>query len=270
MSRTPRSARSAQGTVHSHRGVLSDPGKGIGRYLVHSILMHLALVIASLAAWAGSEPPPPLAPDAFFVSAVVLPKADDLPDKPTRAPKPKPGDTGTKVEPPPKPNEMVLPEKEAPKTKGPEPKKKEPPPKKDEPKPKKKSRADLLATLGDVSDKDRFATDLDGDADAKPTALDPRFGKKMSKYDRTVHDRVKDKWQPGVALVNQITQGVTTVVSFTIKENGSIADIAVADGSGNYAYDMSCAVAVQKVGRLPPPPRAPWPVSILFRPEERK
>lgn len=266
MSRTP---RSAQGTSHAHKGVLSDPGKGIGRYLVHSVLMHAALMVASLVAWAGSEPPPPLAPEAFFVSAVVLPKADDLPDKPTRAPKPTPGDAGTKVEPPPKPNEMVLPEKEAPKKKGPEPKKKKSPPEKEEPKPKK-SRADLLATMGDISDQDRFATDLDGDADAKPTALDPRFGKKMSKYDRTVHDRVKDKWQPGVALVNQIKQGMTAVVSFTVKENGSIADIAVADGSGNYAYDMSCAVAVQKVGRLPPPPRAPWSVSILFRPEERK
>ncbi len=262
--------RSARGSVSpTHRGVLADPGPGLGRYLLHSVLMHAALVVVSLVAWVRAEPPPPLAPDAFFVSAVVLPKADGLPDKPTRAPKPTPGETGTKEEPPPKPNEMVLPEKEAPKKKGPEETKPEPK-KEKEPEPPKKSRADLLATVGDISDQDRFATDVDGDADAKPTALDPRFGKKMSKYDRTVHDRVKDKWQPGLALVDQVTEGVTTVVSFTIEESGAIADIAIAEGSGNYAYDMSCAVAVQKVGRLPPPPRGPWPVSILFRPEERK
>ena len=199
----------------------------------------------------------------------MLPKAEGLPDKPTRAPKPTPGESGTKEAPPPKPNEMVLPEEKAPEKKG-EPEKKPEPKKKEEPEPKKKSRAELLSTVGDISDEDRFATDVDGDADATPTALDSRFGKKMSKYDRTVHDRVKDKWQPGLALVNQVTEGVTTVVSFTIEENGGIADIAVTDGSGNYAYDMSCAVAVQKVGRLPPPPRSPWPVSILFRPEERK
>jgi len=267
LSRTPRSARAT--ATGAYRGVLADPGKGIGRYLVHSTLMHAALVVGSLFAWAQSAAPPPLAPDAFFVSAVVLPKADDLPDRPTRAPKPAPGESGTKQAPPPKPNEMVLPEKEAPKEKGKEPKKEEPP-EKEEPTPKAKSRAELLATVGDVSDQDRFATDVDGDADAKPSALDSRFGKRMSKYDRTVHDRVKGKWQPGLALANQVAEGVNTVVSFTINENGSISDIALAEGSGNYAFDMSCAVAVQKVGTLPAPPRAPWPVSILFRPEEKK
>ncbi|MCO4772230.1 MAG: TonB family protein [Deltaproteobacteria bacterium] len=266
MSRAPRSAKAA---AAAYKGILSDPGPGIGRYLVHSTLLHGALVVASLLAWAASDPPPPpLAPDAFYVSAVVLPKAQDLPDKPTRAPRPAPGKSGETKAAPPKPNQMVLPDQKKPEEKGPEEPKKEP--KKEEPKPRKKSRADLLSSVGDVSDEDRFATDVDGDADAKPTALDARFGQKMSKYDRTVHDRVKTKWQPGLALAQQVSDGVSTVVSFTIKENGAIADIALADGSGNYAFDMSCAVAVQKVGKLPPPPRAPWPVSILFRPEERQ
>ncbi len=267
MSLAPRSARAR--SAGAYKGVLVDPGEGIGRYLMHSGLMHAALVVLGGVAWANSDPPPPpLAPDAFFVSAVVLPKADDLPDKPTRAPRPDPGKAGTKEVPPPKPKEMVLEKKSAEKERGKEEKK--PEEKKQEPKEPKKSRAELLASVGDVSDQDRFATDVDGDADAKPTALDARFGQKMSKYDRTVHDRVKSKWQPGLALVNQVNEGVSTIVTFTIKENGAIADIAVAEGSGNYAYDMSCAVAVQKVGKLPPPPRAPWPVSILFRPEERK
>jgi len=268
--KAPRSARGRR-SESTYRGILADPGPGLGRYLVHSGLLHGALVAVSLLAWARSEPPPPMVPDAYYVSAVVLPKAQDLPDKPTRAPRATPGDSGTKEQPPPKPNEMVLQEEKEPKDKGPEEPKKEPEKEKEpEPKPKK-SRADLLANLdADVSDQDRFATDVDGEEGAKPTALDARFGQKMSKYDRLVHDRVKGKWQPGLALVNQVSDGVSTVVTFTIKENGSIADIALGEGSGNYAFDMSCAVAVQKVGKLPAPPRAPWPVSILFRPEERQ
>ncbi len=270
MSKAPRSAR-RRGEAHAYKGVLANPGPSFGRYLVHSGLLHAALVVSGLVAWAKSDPPPPMVPEAYYVSAVVLPKAQDLPDKPTRAPRPTPGESGTKEQPPPKPNEMVLQEEKAPKEKGPEEPKKEPEKKKEpEPKPTK-SRADLLANLdADVSDQDRFATDVDGDEDAKPTALDPRFGQKMSRYDRLVHDRVKEKWQPGLALVNQVSDGVSTVVTFTIEENGGIADIALGQGSGNYAYDMSCAVAVQKVGKLPAPPRAPWPVSILFRPEEKQ
>lgn len=272
MSRAPRSARQERGLEHLYRGILRDPGQGLGRYLVHSLLLHGGLVVALLVGWAQSDPPEPMVPpDAYFVSAVVLPKAKDLPDKPTYVPKKDPGQAGKKETPPPKPDEMVLPDKDEPKDEGPEdptpPKKEE---KTEEPTPPKKSRKDLLAEIGDPSDEETFATDVDGDEDAKPTALDPRFGQKMSRYDREIHDRVKERWQPGLAVLNQVSDEVSTLLSFTITETGAIEDMKIDQGSGNYSFDMSCAAALQRVGKLPPPPRAPWPVSIWFRPDEKR
>ena len=254
----------------AYRGVLADAGTDLGRPLIHSALLHAALLALMLFGWSMSDDPPPLLkPDAFYVSAVVLPRAQAMPDKATRVVKPPPGEAGEKPTPPPKPDEMVLPEEDAPKREGePEEPKTEAP--EDEPTPKPKSRAELLAERGDPSDKERFATDVDGDADATPSALDPRFGKQMSRYDREIHDRVKERWQPGLALINQMQDGVSAVISFTITETGAIEDLAVADGSGNYAFDMSCAAAVQRAGQMQPPPKAPWSVSILFRPEEKR
>ncbi len=268
----PRSVRRASVPTGAYHGVLRDRGTGLARYLVHATLLHGGLLAFLLLGWAGGDDAPPsLRPDAFFVSAVVLPKAEGLPDKPTHVAKPNPGESGKKPAPPPEPDRMVLKEKTAEKKKGPEEPKKEPEKKKKEPKePKKKSRSDLLASLGDPSDQDRFATDVDGDEDATPSSLDARFGRKMSRYDRDIHDRSKERWRPDLALVNQVSDDVETIVTFTIEANGGIKDIALAKGSGNYAFDMSCAAAVQRAGRMPPPPSAPWPVSILFRPEERR
>jgi TonB family protein len=267
----PRSVRRASVPTGAYQGVLRDRGTGLARYLVHAGLLHGGLLAVLLVGWAGAdEAPPNLRPDAFYVSAVVLPKAEGLPDKPTHVAKPDPGEQGTKPTPPAEPDRMLLKE-EPEKKKGPEEPKKEPEKKKEEPKePKKKSRSDLLASLGDPSDQDRFATDVDGDEDATPSSLDSRFGRKMSRYDRDIHDRSKERWRPDLALVNQVSDDVETIVTFTIEANGGITDIALAKGSGNYAFDMSCAAAVQRAGRMPPPPSAPWPVSILFRPEERR
>ena len=266
--KAPRSARRATAPTGVYHGLLRDEGSGLGRYLVHSLIAHGALAAILLVGWAGGDDPPPsLRPDAFYVAAIVLPKADALPDKATHVAKPNPGQSGAKPAPPPEPDRMVLKEKTEPK-KGPE-QPVEPVEKKEEPTPKR-SRTDLLTSLGDASDQDRFATDVDGDEDATPSTLDARFGRKMSRYDRDIHDRSKERWRPDLALVQQVSDGVETIVTFTIEANGSITDIALAKGSGNYAFDMSCAAAIQRAGRMPPPPSAPWPVSILFRPEERK
>lgn len=264
----PRSMRRAAAQAGGYRGILRDGGPGLLRYLMHSSVAHGGLLAVLLLGWAGGdEPPPSMRPDAFYVSAIVLPKAEALPDKATYVPKPTPGERGSTPAPPPEPDRMVLEEKVEPK-KGPEQpvedkkKPEEPPP--------KKSRAEMLASLGDPSDQERFATDVDGDEDATPSTLDARFGRKMSRYDRDIHDRAKEKWRPDLALVKQVSDGVQTIVTFTVEANGGIKDIALAEGSGNYAFDMSCAAAVQRAGRMPPPPSAPWPVSILFRPEERR
>lgn len=266
----PRSKRAEAAAHGAYSGVLRDTGPSLGRYLIHSAAFHGLLLIGMLIGWSGGDDaPPPLKPDAFYVSAVVLPKAEGLPDKPTYVPKAAPGDQGTKEPPPPEPDRMVLKEKKAEKDKGkPDPKPEEK--KKEEPKPKARSRADLLAGLGDPSDQDRFATDVDGEAGAAPSALDPRFGRKMSRYDRDIHDRAKEKWQPDLALVKQVSDEVQAVITFTIEENGAIKDIALGQSSGNYAFDMSCAAAIQRAGRMPRPPRAPWHVQIMFRPEERR
>jgi len=266
----PRSQRAARAAQGAYDGILRNAGPSLSRYLLHSLGFHALLVAGMLLGWSGSDDgPPPLKPDAFYVNAVVLPKAEGLPDKPTYVPKAPPGQQGKKEAPPPEPDRMVLKEKTAEKEKGKEEKPPEEKPEKP-PEPKAKSRADLLAGLGDPSDKERFATDVEGEEGAAPSRLDPRFGRKMSRYDRDIHDRAKDKWRPDLALVNQVSDGVQAVITFTIEENGAIKDIALGESSGNYAFDMSCAAAVQRAGRMPPPPRAPWQVSILFRPEERR
>ena len=267
----PRSERS--GGSH-YRGILRDPGPGLdARSVTLSVLLHVATLAALVVGWSNDDDHrPPIDRDAFFVSAVVLPKAEGLPDRATFVPKPAPGEQGEKVEEPIRPDEPVLKiEKKEPK-RGPEPpveQKKEPEPKK--PEPKKPSRSDRLAQLGDASDKDRFATDPFGDEDATPSTSEASpFGRPMTKYEKDVHDRVKENWKIHPTLLENVPNGVATIVYFRVAEDGAIEEMLVETPSGDSAFDMSALTAVRRTGRVPPPASAPWEFRIRFRPEDKR
>ena len=59
---------------------------------------------------------------------------------------------------------------------------------------------------------------------------------------------IRKRWDP-----NQGVPG-TSVVRFTVQQNGIIDDVVVDRGSGYFALDMSAQRAVLMTGELPPLP----------------
>lgn len=251
-----------------YRGVLRDPGPGVGKAMGPSVLGHGLLLVALVAGVRGTGPPPPLERDAFLVSAIVLPKAKALPTK-ASAPRPAPsGEAGKAAPEPPRPDEMVLREKDDP-TKG-----EERTPSPEEPTPaaeRKPSRAELIANLDDETKDVRFATDVEGSDDADPRdALRQRFGAQLSAYQREVRDAIQRNWFP------KSSRGVAppelwAAVTFTIDESGTISSPAIEAESGDFVYDQSCQRAVIRTGRVPPPPaEEPRTITVGFSPKDKE
>jgi TonB family protein len=253
----------------SYRGVLSDPGPGVGLTLVPSLLLHVPLVLMLAFGNLGEKDRPPLAREVFMVSAVVLPKAKALPKKAAAPKQPTPGEAGKKPEPPPRPDELVLKEKKAPEAEGPkiEPK---PDPPKPEPTPKKRRNlADLVASVEEESDEVVFETSPEGSEDADPSqALKARFGKQLSAYERLVADAIKANWHP-TAMRMPVPDELWAVVEFTIEENGALAGPSVEQGSGDWSYDSSCLRAITQTRRVRPPgPKDKRTVMLSFQPKD--
>ena len=116
---------------NGYRGVLKGGSSGFRWGLVPSVGVHLGLLgLFSIPGLWQRTDRPLIDKDIYMVSAVVLPKAEGLPDKAT-APPPKPaGEEGKAPEAPILEGEMILKKKEAPK--------KEQPKKKPQKKPEKK------------------------------------------------------------------------------------------------------------------------------------
>ena len=241
-----RSARAAEdGGYH---GVLKQDGAGLGVVMIPSLLLHLPLFILILGGFGvGDARNPMIDKDAYMVSAVILPKAEGLPDK-AAAPK-LPEREVVADEPPPRPDEMVLAEPTDP---TPEPEKRpEKEPEEEPEKPEKKSMADLLASVqaDEDSKKVRFATDPDGSEDADPLdSLRAKFGKQRDPYDQLVYERIRSNWQipPG--------QKLETFIRFTVEPSGRLSAPEPVRNSGNWIYDQRCLRAVTRTGTVPPPP----------------
>lgn len=256
-----------------YRGVLRDRGPGFGGTLVPSVLGHAA-ILAMLAWGAGADMKnrPLIDKDIYMVSAVVLPKAEGLPDKATAPPPPAP-EAAPAAEPapaaPPEPDRMVLKEDRP----EPTPEVAEASAPKPAPRParvKRPSRSELLARVGDESDTFRFETDPDGEEGAAPSGLRARFGKKLTPYQRRVADMIKENWYPRSSRGTP-PAGMEAIVQFTIDDAGRIGDPQIAQGSSDYVYDQSCFRAVRRTGTLPKPPAGePRTLFVRFLPEDKK
>lgn len=253
----------------SYRGILSDPGPGVGLTLLPSLLLHLPLVLMIAFGTLGESDRPPLQRDVFMVSAVVLPKAKALPKK-AAAPKPAaPGEAGKTPEPPPRPDELVLREKAAPEAEGPkiEPVKQPTP----APTPKRRDLSSLLAQVEEEADEVVFETSPDGSEDADPSqALRARFGRQLTGYERLVGDAIKANWHP-TAMRMPVPEDLWTVVRFHIEENGALTGHSVEQPSGDWSYDSSCLRAITQTRRVQPPgPKDKRDVMLSFAPKDKQ
>jgi TonB family protein len=249
-----------------NESLLLGPPSQLGRWLAPSAALHGALFAAALLLSAKAKPADSVQPDAFFVSAIVLPKADALPDRATYVPKKQPGQQGETAPEKSNPDEMVLKEPEKEREKG----KEEEPRTPDKEPERRPTREELLARVGQASEEAHFQTDTEGDENAVPTDMQALFGRPMTAYERLVHDRVKSNWNVIPAVVSTVRKQGYAVVRFQVDDGGVIQDPDVVTGSDSYAFDMSCISAVVATGRVPPPPEAPWTFSVLFRPEEKR
>jgi hypothetical protein len=252
----------------TYRGVLSDPGPGVGMTLLPSLLLHVPVVLMLAFGTMGEKAQPPITRDVFMVSAVVLPKSKALPKK-AAAPKPPPaGEAGTKPEPPPLPNELVLKQKKAKDAEGKKVEPKQEPTPKDPP--KKRDLSSLIARVEEEADEVVFETSPDGVEGATPSEdLRARFGRQLSPYERLVADAIKANWHP-TAMQMPVPEDLWAVVSFTIEENGALSGPAMEQGSGDWSYDSSCLRAVTQTRRVQPPgPKDKRRVMLGFSPKDK-
>jgi TonB family protein len=251
----------------SYRSVLRTKSSPLGLMLVPSVLLHMGLAAALMVGWNTPDTRPMIERDVYMVSAVVLPKANGLPDKASAPPPAPKGEAGTKAEPPPKPNEMVLkkPNEEAIEGKKEEPKQEPPPKAKKQP-----SRADLLASLDSDDQELRFATDPDGDDEAKPDiSLKQQYGRQLTPYERMVRDAIQYNWFPKYA--GQPRDETWTAIGFSIDDKGSIRDPHIDHSSGDFVYDQSCLRAVTRTRRVRPPPAGTnRSISVGFSPQDKR
>ena len=68
-------------------------------------------------------------------------------------------------------------------------------------------------------------------------------------YTEQVKQRVKESW-----IVAQRHAGLTAVVEFSVRPDGEIIAVALAQSSGNSAFDQSVLRAVHRANPLPSPP----------------
>ena len=247
--------------------VLRDGPSPLGMALVPSVLLHMGLAALMMMSWYTPDRRPMIERDVYMVSAVVLPKADGLPDRASAPPPPPKGDQGTKPEPPPKPNEMVLKKADQQATAGKrEDPKEQPPPKKE----RRSSRSDLLASLTSEDEEFRFATDPDGDEEAKPDlSLQQQYGRQLSAYERMVRDAIQYNWFPKYAGPPRAE--AWTAIGFTIDEHGNIRAPQIDHSSGDFVYDQSCLRAVTRTRRVRPPPvGANRAISVGFSPQDKQ
>lgn len=253
-----------------YRGILSDPGPGLGLTLLPSALLHVPMLFLFVLADCDPRPPRPVDRDAFMVSAVVLPKSESLPTK-AAAPKPKSaGEAGKQVKKAPIiEGQMVLKEKKKEQDEGP----KKPPPevKEKEPEPKKPNLSDLLASVEEESDEVVFETSPDGDPNVKPAAGSrASYGRQLTAYERQVRDRVQYNWFPK-GQTTPLPDSLWAAVSFRVEANGAITDPAITEPSGDFAYDQSCLRAVMRTRSVPPPgPNDNRSISVGFSPKDKQ
>ena len=70
-------------------------------------------------------------------------------------------------------------------------------------------------------------------------------------YLQRVRNAVQERWASAISQ-----PGLVAAVRFQIAPDGTVSDVRLEQSSGNAVYDQTAVAAVQRVGRLPPPPAA--------------
>jgi TolA protein len=70
-------------------------------------------------------------------------------------------------------------------------------------------------------------------------------------YLQRVRNAVQERWASAISR-----PGLVAAVRFHIAPDGTVSDVRLEQSSGNAVYDQTALAAVQRVGKLPPPPPA--------------
>ena len=242
-------------------GLFERPEHGMGRSLVLSAMVHLALVAVLVLGvrWQVR------APDTVEVDLVDAPPP--APPAPVvEPPKPVPA---PKVEPPPpqvKKPDIAIQEKPKPKPK-PEPKAKP----KDDPELQKRMREQLAQEQRQL-DQQRAEHELreliarqQADAARKAAAAQARA---LDQYITLIRNKVKSQW-----ILPQDIQGNPEAVFLVVQiPSGDVISVKLVKSSGNRAYDEAVERAILKSTPLPQPPSRDLfsrELKLTFRPHDK-
>lgn len=89
--------------------------------------------------------------------------------------------------------------------------------------------------------------------------------KLLDEYKKGIHDRIKELW-----VFHDIDlRGLEAVISITVKRSGMIVINRFEKPSGNAVFDQSALKAIQKAGKVEPPPFGEdMEIGLIFSPDE--
>jgi len=237
------------------------PRENVSASFVLALTLHAALIGTGIA-WAflahsdphswGENSHTSGSIEASMVSSIPLPSKQnydpnkvlttDSPSKAVAAPKPK-------AEPPPKPNEVLIPEKTQPKpTKIAEKSTPEPPKHLEPPTPTTKA-----PTGESTGVRLPMAQQQVKNGTASITVDDRSFGDRYAYYTRIVDQKVSQSWNS--QDLPTASTGMRTIVVFTINPDGSPSDVKILTRSGSLSFDTTALRAIQRIDTFGPLPQ---------------
>ena len=175
-------------------------------------------------------------------------------ETPSAAPTP----SKEKAAPPPRPNEVLIPDKAVKPPKVAE-KPAPTPPKHAEPTPPDPTKATMGETSG-VRIPEAIQQVKNGTASI--TVDDRSFGQRYAYYARIVDQKVSDSWNAQQIFPGAAT-GMRAVVVFTINADGTPSDPRILTKSGSSAFDVLALRTIQRIDGFGPLPQ-PKPITVEF------
>ncbi len=102
--------------------------------------------------------------------------------------------------------------------------------------------------------------------EAEETLLsEGRRSKVLDEYKKSIHDRIKELWVfPDIGI-----SGLEAVISITVKRSGTIVINRFEKPSGSAVFDQSALKAIQRAGKVEPPPFGEdMEIGLIFSPDE--
>lgn len=267
---SPTSASSPSRSKSEERSIATHPqfgredytsGDNLGGNFVGSLVLH-GLVAAAIIGWAfffhhrgsnwGEQSASVGAVQATMVSALPLPPTQRTLDTgvlTSEAPSPAPVVTKERTEPPPKPDEVTVPEKITKPIKTAE-KPAPAPPKHIQPVPADPTKAVTGETAGIRVAQSTMELK---NGTASVSVQDRTFGARFAYYVNIVNQKVSQNWYTAEADP-RASLGKSTTVVFDIDREGTPSNVRVETRSGSPSLDLSATRAVQRVDGFGPLP----------------